>query len=164
MFWNSSVVCINAADVLPEKTGWILTGRTGAGTCATLYHFCQECHNVAINVNKKMQNTSIYFKAEDSIIKLSDFFRRDVPRSFVKISANSILTQFISHRPCRWEFKRFYSYRESMLDGSKSDRCRRLMNSITAFYPENNGMVHCRSLDIIPLCHQKGFPIPVRVP
>ena len=38
------------------------------------------------------------------------------------------LTQFISHRLCRWEFKRFYRYREGMLDGCVSDWCRRLMN------------------------------------
>ena len=37
------------------------------------------------------------------------------------------LTQFISHRLCRWEFKRFYRYREGILNGCKSDRCRRLM-------------------------------------
>ena len=38
------------------------------------------------------------------------------------------VTQFISHRLYRWEFKRFYRYREGMLDGCKPDRCRRLMN------------------------------------
>ena len=39
------------------------------------------------------------------------------------------LTQFISHPDLAgWEFKRFYRYREGMLDGCKSDRCRRLMN------------------------------------
>jgi len=31
------------------------------------------------------------------------------------------LTQFISHRLVRGEFKRFYRYREIMLDGCKSD-------------------------------------------
>ena len=43
-------------------------------------------------------------------------------------NAFSPVTQFISHRLCRWEFKRFYRYREGMLDECKSDRCRRLMN------------------------------------
>jgi len=38
------------------------------------------------------------------------------------------LTQFISHRLCRWEFKRFYRYREGMLHGCKSVWCRRIMN------------------------------------
>jgi len=35
--------------------------------------------------------------------------------------------QFINHRLCRWESKRFYRYREGMLHGCKSDRCQRLM-------------------------------------
>ena len=38
------------------------------------------------------------------------------------------LTQFISHRLCRWEIKRFYRYREGMLHGCKPDRRRWLMN------------------------------------
>jgi len=44
------------------------------------------------------------------------------------------LTQFISHRLCWWEFKRFYRYREGMLDGCKSDRCRWLMNWYKNFF------------------------------
>ena len=39
------------------------------------------------------------------------------------------MTQFISHPALTgWEFKRFYRYREGILDGCKSDRCRWLMN------------------------------------
>ena len=42
---------------------------------------------------------------------------------------DSGLTQFISHPDLAgWEFKRFYRYREGLLDGCVSDRCRRLMN------------------------------------
>ena len=44
------------------------------------------------------------------------------------------LTQFISHRLCRWEFKRFYRYREGILNGCKSGRCRRLMNWNNFFF------------------------------
>ena len=55
-----------------------------------------------------------------------------LPSSFVCHFLNFLtprfLTQFISHRLCRWVFKRFYRYREGILDGCVSDRCRRLMN------------------------------------
>jgi hypothetical protein len=44
------------------------------------------------------------------------------------LQAKPQLTQFISHRLCRWEFKRFYRYREGMFEGCRPDRCRRLMN------------------------------------
>ena len=45
-----------------------------------------------------------------------------------------VLTQSISHRLCRWKFKRFYRYREGMLNGCKSDRCRRFMNWYKIFF------------------------------
>jgi hypothetical protein len=35
---------------------------------------------------------------------------------------------FRSHRLCRWEFKRFYRYREGILNGCNSECCRWLMN------------------------------------
>ena len=48
--------------------------------------------------------------------------------SFFRRICTGLLTQFISHRLCRREFKRFYRYHEGMLDGCKSDRYWRLMN------------------------------------
>ena len=40
------------------------------------------------------------------------------------------LTLFISHRPWRWELRRFYLYSWSMFHWTKPDQCRLLMNGV----------------------------------